>query len=215
MIALSAVVVFAMYTVCPGAGPRYLFHDDFPFGTKAIAEPHAVIFAEPVVLNTTPSGHLAWALLVFWCVRQHSKSKFARWMAGGFCALTAVSTMGTGEHYLIDLVLALPFAAGIWDMVMGRWKFALGYWLAVVVWSVASAYGMGFARAGSGGLGGDDCHHGSSRGSASECGGRVDCGRGGGAGAFSGVVPGQPGLCGMAGGGRGRIGGPARREAHQ
>lgn len=141
MIALSAVVVFAMYTVCPGAGPRYLFHNDFPFSTKAIMEPHAVIFAEPVVLNTTPSGHLAWALLVFWCVRRHSTSRTARYLAGAFCALTAVSTMGTGEHYLIDLVLALPFAAGIWDMVMGRWKFALGYWLSVVVWSVALRMG--------------------------------------------------------------------------
>ena len=141
MMALPAVVLVAMYTVCPGAGPRYLFRNDFPFSTKAIMEPHVIVFSQPVLLNTTPSGHLAWALLLFWIVRRHSASKAARYVAGTFVALTAVSTMGTGEHYLIDLVLALPFAAGIWDMVMGRWKWALGYSLSVVVWSVGLRLG--------------------------------------------------------------------------
>ena len=58
--------------------------------------------------NCMPSLHTAWALLVCWNSRP-----FGRWvktLAASFLALTLAATLGLGEHYLVDLVVAVPFA---------------------------------------------------------------------------------------------------------
>jgi hypothetical protein len=55
-----------------------------------------------------PSLHTAWVLLVWW----NSKG-LARWIraiALLFVILTVMATLGTGEHYFVDLVVAFPFA---------------------------------------------------------------------------------------------------------
>jgi hypothetical protein len=60
--------------------------------------------------NCMPSMHCTWALVVF----TNSRGK-ARWIAGGFAAITALATLTTGEHYTPDLVAALP-----WTWVLNR-----------------------------------------------------------------------------------------------
>jgi PAP2 superfamily len=55
-----------------------------------------------------PSLHMAWTLLVWWYSRGLSRAE--RLIAFVFLALTAFATMGTGEHWFIDLVVAFPFA---------------------------------------------------------------------------------------------------------
>jgi hypothetical protein len=60
------------------------------------------------VRNAMPSLHTAWVLLVWW----NSKG-LARWIraiAMVFVVLTIMATLGTGEHYFVDLVVAFPFA---------------------------------------------------------------------------------------------------------
>ena len=59
--------------------------------------------------NAIPSLHSAWALLLFWSVR-HCR-QWIRHAAAVFLALTLLATLGLGEHYVIDLVVAVPFAA--------------------------------------------------------------------------------------------------------
>lgn len=137
LIALAAVIIFGvMYGLCPGAGPIYAFATEFPFEVPTLAQPHARIIAN-AALNTTPSGHLAWALLMYWFVRKHCTSKVTLWMSGGFVFATAVATMGTGEHYWIDLILALPFAAGIWELTWRRWRAAAFCLSLVALWEIA------------------------------------------------------------------------------
>jgi hypothetical protein len=54
---------------------------------------------------------MTWVLLVWW-----SSRKLAPWIrtvAFAFLAFTALATMGLGEHYFIDLVVAYPFAVMI------------------------------------------------------------------------------------------------------
>ena len=55
-----------------------------------------------------PSLHLAWTLLAWW----YSKglSWIERLVAFAFLALTVVATLGTGEHWFVDLIVAFPFA---------------------------------------------------------------------------------------------------------
>ncbi|MGB6159359.1 MAG: phosphatase PAP2 family protein, partial [Acidobacteriaceae bacterium] len=77
------------------AAPAPLFFLAFP----ATGPAHA---ADPMALrNCIPSLHLTWALLgvVYIAPRW-------RWSAIVFAALTATATLGIGEHYLIDLIVA-------------------------------------------------------------------------------------------------------------
>jgi PAP2 superfamily len=55
-----------------------------------------------------PSLHLAWTLLAWWYSRK--LSPIERSIAFLFLGLTAFATLGTGEHWLADLVVAFPFA---------------------------------------------------------------------------------------------------------
>ncbi len=79
--------------------PAPLFYLAFPAtGPAHIGDPFAP-------RNCIPSLHLTWALLAAVYVAP-------RWrpLAIVFAALTAVATLGTGEHYVADLIVALPYA---------------------------------------------------------------------------------------------------------
>jgi len=58
--------------------------------------------------NCMPSLHLTWALLLL-----IYSNKFVRVPMLIFAFLTAVATLGLGEHYAIDLVAAIPFTAAV------------------------------------------------------------------------------------------------------
>jgi hypothetical protein len=62
----------------------------------------------PGARNAIPSLHLAWTLLAWW----YSKglSWVERLVALVFLVLTVFATLGTGEHWFVDLVVAFPFA---------------------------------------------------------------------------------------------------------
>jgi PAP2 superfamily len=86
-----------------------MFGNRFPASLPAVAD----LTIHPVTLasaarNALPSVHFACALLIWWNVARLS----LRWrlMAGVFLGMTMLATMGFGEHYLIDLVVAVPFA---------------------------------------------------------------------------------------------------------
>jgi membrane-associated phospholipid phosphatase len=48
-----------------------------------------------------------------------------KWVGVVFIALTACATITTGQHYLIDLVASVPFAAMIMKLV--NWKPAASH----------------------------------------------------------------------------------------
>lgn len=133
-VVLVAVIILPMFAICPGAGPVYLLKDGFPGWASDMTHPQARILSAP--LNTTPSGHLAWAILVFWFARKYCR-KTVQIAAGIFMAGTCIATLTTGEHYIIDLVLAVPLAAGIWALVHRQWRFAGISMIVVLAWLLA------------------------------------------------------------------------------
>lgn len=108
---LGGPLAILCYGLFPAIGPRALFQASFPFHpfqTQQVAR----LIVEPLTIhslvNAMPSLHMTWALLAFWYSR--GLSWFARGIAAAFLVFTVVSTMGMGEHYFVDLVVAFPFA---------------------------------------------------------------------------------------------------------
>ena len=103
-----------LYNCFPACGPRPLFGSAFPFQPVAIAD-MARLVLEPAAIqgprNAIPSLHLAWTLLAWWYSRGLSRPE--RSLAFAFLAFTVVATLGTGEHWFIDLVVAFPYALTI------------------------------------------------------------------------------------------------------
>jgi hypothetical protein len=106
----SGPIGILFYNLFPARGPLYLFGADFPghpLSLDAIRHMHL----EPVPVygfpNAMPSLHMTWALLGFWYSR--NATWWVRVVASVFLLFTIFSTLGTGEHYLVDLVVALPF----------------------------------------------------------------------------------------------------------
>ncbi len=98
-----------LYYLYPAAGPRHAF-DGFPALPPSVpVELLAVPAGAP--RNAMPSLHLTWALLLWRLSRRGP-----RWLvvlATAWLIGTTLSTLGLGEHYAIDLVVALPFALGM------------------------------------------------------------------------------------------------------
>src|SRR5580704_3863679 len=116
--AVSAMTAFLItgpmgvifYNLLPAVGPIHIFLSQFPW--KPIpAEQVTRLLVEPISVaglrNCMPSLHLGWVLLAWWYSR--GLSVWERGIAMAFVVFTIFATMGTGEHYLIDLVVAFPF----------------------------------------------------------------------------------------------------------
>jgi hypothetical protein len=106
---VASIAGYIFYNLYPAVGPRFRFETLFPATYPAAAmvslSPSLLPFAPR---NAMPSLHFAWALLIWWNSRPFESS--ARLPALVFLVLTFLSTLGLGEHYLIDLVVAVPFA---------------------------------------------------------------------------------------------------------
>jgi hypothetical protein len=104
---------FCLYAICPAAGPVHCF-SAFPDNQPAtIRFPLELIPVPPVPRNAMPSLHVGWALLVF--ANSWSRAR-SRWIVPGaalFLALTAFATLGSGEHYLIDLIVSVPLTLAV------------------------------------------------------------------------------------------------------
>jgi hypothetical protein len=77
------------------------------------------IFLETVAIrgarNAMPSMHMAWVILAWWLA-----GNLRSWVKGVclfFLVFTLTATLGTGEHYFIDLIVALPFSLAIYSLL--------------------------------------------------------------------------------------------------
>ena len=105
---LSGILAIPIYLLVPASGPATIV-PNFP----AIYQgPVHVLFAAGGPLghiapdNCVPSEHFTVAILALWFLR---KSKPLLILGSVNAVLTAVATLGLGAHYLVDLLLALPY----------------------------------------------------------------------------------------------------------
>lgn len=117
---LAGLGGWALYNVVPATGPGYVFKMDFPLRPLPYQSLHR-LFLEQIPVSTDiprnaiPSLHMAWVVLLYWNAKKLSKT--LRIFLAAYAALTVFSTMGTGEHYFVDLVAAVPFALFVQSVV--------------------------------------------------------------------------------------------------
>jgi hypothetical protein len=110
---VSGTIAAALYILCPGTGPIHAFPGAFP---RNLPDPASVPlglgpFAPLAPRNAMPSLHVAWAILL---ARSTARSRIAvRVAAWTFAALTTIATIGSGEHYVVDLIAAAPFLVAL------------------------------------------------------------------------------------------------------
>jgi hypothetical protein len=102
-LALNLFLALPIYLLIPVCGPQFAF-PAFPAWPGAIAAHPLAIAAAP---NGIPSVHTSSALLVLWFLR---KWKLGRVAGVLFLALTVFATLSSGQHYVFDLLCAVPYA---------------------------------------------------------------------------------------------------------
>lgn len=111
------------YNLFPAVGPIHTFRTwpAPPFSVEQVPD----LVLGPLALrgprNAMPSLHMAWVLLALWYTRR--TSWWARSVTMAFVIFTVLATMGTGEHYFVDLVVAFPFAL----MIRSLFSFSLAW----------------------------------------------------------------------------------------
>ena len=107
--AVAAAGGFLLYNLYPAVGPVHVFGTQFPYSPPSAGLPPfrmVAVASEP--RNAMPSVHIAMALLILWNSRRWHG--LCRALAGALLAITVLATLGFGEHYLVDLFVAVPFA---------------------------------------------------------------------------------------------------------
>ena len=105
----GGAAAYLLYNILPAAGPLYIFGSGFPNHlprTVQAALQAPLIHEAP--RNAVPSMHLVCALLIFWTV--HRLSGWAYLVSAAYLVLTILATLGLGEHYVVDLLAAVPYA---------------------------------------------------------------------------------------------------------
>jgi hypothetical protein len=111
---INLVVAPVFYLLVPVCGPKFAF-PIFPVDAGHVI-PHMVrIDAAP---NGIPSVHTSTALLIVWFSR---KSRAGLAASIVYLLLMVAATLGSGQHYAVDLLAAIPYAAGVVWLAKRRW----------------------------------------------------------------------------------------------
>jgi len=135
---IAGICGFVFYQICPAMGPLYLFESKFPDHLPALVPLQA--FSSTGVNNAMPSMHMTWALLVWWSAWE--LGPVALGIASAVVGFTGLATLGSGEHYLIDLIVAVPLAMAVNGIYRRSWSRAIAGVAMVVGWTVYLRMGL-------------------------------------------------------------------------
>jgi PAP2 superfamily len=141
----AAIIGASAYNLYPACGPISLLGKDFAQADFPFAKA-ARILLEPLPVsgprNAMPSMHMSWVILAWWLTK--NLAKWVKGIALGFVIFTVAATLGSGEHYFIDLIVALPFSLAMYALFSldlpftqkERLRALLGGALALFLWIV-------------------------------------------------------------------------------
>jgi hypothetical protein len=149
MIVALGLAGSALYHLFPVAGPAYAFEGRYPYlpPSPERVELAPMLVTAKVARNCMPSLHTAWALSLVWQTRDAPRSlRYMTWLC---LALTIAATLGLGYHYVVDLVVAVPFLTAVralcaWNLTDARRERAAALVVGIALllgWLVAVRYG--------------------------------------------------------------------------
>ncbi len=125
MFILGGVFAIQCYKLLPVCGPEFLlgwdaFSDSSARQYFSSEQLHhlslSVVSLNPWIRrNGMPSMHMTWALMACCACWRF---KYVRWFGLVSAIITAICTLTTGEHYLVDLAAAFPFTLALWALFM-------------------------------------------------------------------------------------------------
>ena len=130
---IEMVAAPCMYALVPACGPAYAF-SNFPT-EPLLAVPASMPLAADA--NAMPSIHVATALLLFLFAR----GKWWKGLSLIFLIGTSIATLASGEHYVMDLIVAVPFACFVDATVRKRFGAAVFSAMVVLAWLLAIRFG--------------------------------------------------------------------------
>jgi hypothetical protein len=104
-ILISLMPAGFIYLLFPVSGPAHAF-SGFPDVVPSQVTPHALSLLSPP--NGVPSIHMTLALILAYFSWRWPLGKL---LGSLFVVFTLTSTLGLGEHYLFDLIVAAPYSA--------------------------------------------------------------------------------------------------------
>jgi len=119
---LIPVIGYPLYLALPMVGPREAWHSvsaQLAFPPDALPDFGTLLLkpAATIPRNCMPSLHTAWTLATLAQARRVSRALTifaAVWFVG-----TELATLGLGEHWLIDLIVAVPFTYLVYSVADG------------------------------------------------------------------------------------------------
>jgi predicted membrane-bound spermidine synthase len=107
LVILSGVALCFTYNLYPATGPWATFQKLFPAGLPAL---ELMPIEQGMVITSArdamPALNFGWAVALF--ALSFAFTRGVRWLFGAFMVLDAFAAIASGQHYLIDLVVALP-----------------------------------------------------------------------------------------------------------
>jgi hypothetical protein len=136
--AVNFLIGSCMYLIVPACGPAFAFERDFPFGHPAVSAHLMRVSESP---NAIPSLHVSAAILLVMFAGKRLALRLAAWL---YLVGTVAATLALGEHYIIDLVVAVPFACFATDVASKRRSRALWNLALVLSWLLAIRFNTPF-----------------------------------------------------------------------
>jgi len=105
---LCAIVALTLFQFFPATGPKYVFGTLYPYSLPPAHDLAASwVAVTPFPRNAMPSMHFGWALAL-WLNSLYLGNRWLRAAMALLVGANVLATLGLGEHYLIDLVVAVP-----------------------------------------------------------------------------------------------------------
>ena len=152
---ISACALLA-YNFFPITGPRYIFGSEHYVDllNSLTNYPHSTVAGSTAPRNGMPSMHFGWMLastILWWRTGSAWWTRFLFILA---TTLTAIATIYLGEHYVVDLIVAVPFTLAAialcthtvsWSHIERKWTVITGF-LTWFVWVIVLREFVPFAE---------------------------------------------------------------------
>jgi hypothetical protein len=136
----SSAVGFILYCIAPVVGTTFFLNYDDLNLSPAVHDPGWTTKGLPK--SAMPSLHSTWGLLLIFAVIDDYKKNLQRWslVESGFLIYGIFTILGAlihGEHYLLDIVVAVPLAAGVFSLMYEKTNSAIPGFVLTVLWLLA------------------------------------------------------------------------------